>query len=228
MSSFGFLYNLKPTKTPVTGLMCSKPGSMYLQIVPSINPGMTNIQNDAVENMLFEIQLFYGRKIYLNGRINKNWRECEINWKKKAEFTCFQSEEKSRLNFSWKIKFYIKAKWCSSTRQWSTRTWVKTRWAISWNWAEPNIKMVRVHWPIIEELENTVNANAVNVWGLLAGREVAIQRVLDNQSQKIKSEDVFSCRLRKKNPFYEELYSLKFRFSSVMNESGYISNKTIM
>lgn len=63
MSSFGFLYSLTPLKTPVTGLMCSKPGSMYLQIVPILNPEKSYVQNDSVENMLFEIQLFYGKEI---------------------------------------------------------------------------------------------------------------------------------------------------------------------
>ena len=65
LSSFGFLYTLKPTKTPLTGLMCSSPGSMYLQIVPSRNPGKTYIRNDSMENMLFEMQLFYGKMLYL-------------------------------------------------------------------------------------------------------------------------------------------------------------------
>lgn len=55
-----------------------------------------------------------------------------------------------------------------------------------------------------------------------------IKELATNSDRDMKSTVVFSCRLRKKNPFYNELYSLKFRFTAVMNESGYLSNKTIM
>ena len=61
ISTFGYLYTLKPTKTPITGLMCSLPGLTYLQIIPIQNPGITFIQNDSVENMYYEIQFYFGK-----------------------------------------------------------------------------------------------------------------------------------------------------------------------
>ena len=68
----------------------------------------------------------------------------------------------------------------------------------------------------------------MNVWGLLAGRAVQINRALENSSTLKVVKPVFDCRLRKKNPFHKEIYSLQFKFKPVMNESGYLSNRYIL
>ena len=83
--SFGFLYTLKPTSTPVTGLMCSLPGSVYLEVIPKHNPGKTYIQNDSIENMYYEIQLFIKEPGYYFLTVEK-YTSTELFFKSRIEY----------------------------------------------------------------------------------------------------------------------------------------------
>jgi hypothetical protein len=85
-----------------------------------------------------------------------------------------------------------------------------------------------MHPDITKEPEFVIDTNAVNVWGLLSGREVQIHDIVHGDTTLKVINEVYKCRLRKKNPFHNEIYSLEFKFSPIMNESGYLNNKFIL
>ena len=68
------------------------------------------------------------------------------------------------------------------------------------------------------------NSSKLNLWSMLGGRQVSINLL----NQDADTSQVFKCIMRDKNPFYNELFSLKFQFNGVMEESGYVSNKFVL
>ena len=76
--------------------------------------------------------------------------------------------------------------------------------------------------------ESSENFSRVNLWSMLAGRKVkmSITKTLNPQLSMV--DDFFVCYLRNKNPYYQEKYSLMFRFQDVMKDNKYTSNKFIL
>lgn len=76
--------------------------------------------------------------------------------------------------------------------------------------------------------EDVSDFSKVNMWSLLAGRQIKM-RITNQMKNNIELVDnFFICNLRNKNPYYQEKYSLMFRFKDVMTESGYISSKFLL
>lgn len=68
-----------------------------------------------------------------------------------------------------------------------------------------------------------------NMFSYLSGARIRISSVRkDDQLNYYYLTRKNSCRLRKKNPFFENEDSLNYAFQPVMAESGYVNNKFVL
>jgi hypothetical protein len=200
ISSFGFLYSLKPTQTTTNGYMCSDRKDYYLEIIPFPNPNRSDFQNETIGNMFFRVNLYINSKgVYHlsveNQVVTKLYLKEEIKTGKKTAY-----------HYSTVINPHLVHS--------STNKLTKPQQG-------ENLEL-------LNEFEEQSNLKLTNLWSLLNGRNVSLNQISFGNEEFIYGGQIFSCKLRKKNPYFEEKYSLMFHYSPVMQESGYTSNKFIL
>lgn len=200
ISSFGFLYAMKPTQTTTNGYMCSDRKDYYLEIIPFPNPNRSDFQNETIGNMFFRVNLYiYSKGVYHlsveNQVVTKLYLKEEI-----------KTDGRIAYHYSTVINPHLVHS--------NTNKLTKPQ-------EGENLEL-------LNEFEEDSNLKLTNLWSLLNGRNVSLNQINYNNEQFIYGGQIFSCKLRKKNPYFEEKYSLMFRYSPVMQESGYTSNKFIL